>query len=570
MNKVEVIRQNVLTQIGKCTVIVYKADTVYTSKVIDGRHEKLKVSVQYTRDPEMQSEEEVIRIVIARTKSKIVRLYHEEKDQVDYASLISKLSDEEKSLLCPPDWRKPSTRKAELAFFCKHTTALIQSILDAVDQTAAERDAQGQIVQIVRSNQDQRKVDGLYGDALENLDLRADAAADRHIYAANRIYDASRALLPQYDLPAIYIPRISAEKPMQTEQGKALPRAMMVRLAARFREDIAYTSLAVGAILMLCCMLRTAEACPRYGEIVDFGDFGVYGVLTQSDGSVRVAWTKSAAGFRLIIIPKYAMDAIRERREVLKKQGLNDEKIRNAYVVSHDDDPFLPMRPASLSAYIRKQMAAVGLKDDYWRSVSLLAAREPDMDVYGHVLGDLEAYVLRRSGCTHLVNCTTAPDVGVVVGGAPYALVDVLMGHRLPGADAHWREWVSREDNWPLIASMMESIILDPEHSAHPAFTNATTTVRGQTQVCHSLQRYIVTAEDAARGSVTLQMRCHNADGAVLRLPHAVQAEYKRLPQGQQHTSTYGVQEVLDKDYYAHFKAEQKKKEDEHGNEGSV
>ena len=74
---------------------------------------------------------------------------------------------------------------------------------------------------------------------------------------------------------------------------------------------------------MMRVLTRSAETCRKFGEIVDFGDYGVYALLTQTDGSVRITELKSISGVRSIILSKYAMDAIRQCRKMLALRGLS-------------------------------------------------------------------------------------------------------------------------------------------------------------------------------------------------------------------------------------------------------
>ena len=126
---------------------------------------------------------------------------------------------------------------------------------------------------------------------------------------------------------------------------------------------------------------------------------------------------------------------------------------------------------------------------------------EPDMDDGGNALTDVTAYLLRRSGCTYLCNCASVPlpDGRSVM---PHGLVDALMGHRLRNEDAWWADWIKREDNWPVIAQVLEGIILDPDHSAHPAFASALPIVSPQVDV--RLPKHIQLARENGKSRTTL------------------------------------------------------------------
>ena len=545
----EIKREIIRTKIGKIIVIVKQRDesTFYT-KVLTGKGVKTNITAQRTCT-EKGKEKETIAELIARTVDKVERTVCEsEKTGVDYAALFEDLMEDDAELLCSPAWRAASTRRSALAFFLKNVAPLINKMLA---KEKSPEDLQADILKAVKENQHERRKGDLPEERVKILDARADGIADQHIAEANTIYEKSRNLLPKYELPPLNIPRIVVEKVISVEQCKALPWDIMIKLAASFWADLEKTSLAVGAIIMMCALTRPAETCPKFGEIVDYGDYGVYAVLTQTDGSVRITELKSISGVRIIILSKYAMDAIRRCRQMLVSRGFSEDQINDAYIVSEGANPFCMAKPSDLSEYIRKTMNKFGLKEDYWRAVSLLAEREPDLDEYGNRLGDLRAYVLRRSGCTYLVNCTACPDTGSGASGAPVALVDALMGHKLFGKDADWAKWIRRDDNWPLIAQMLESIVLDPEHSAHPAFSTKDTVCDNATQICHVVQRYVVSAEDAARGEVSLQIRCHGKDKLTMHIPRGAKiADQRRYPQSRQESFLPYVQEIVDRNYY--------------------
>lgn len=66
--------------------------------------------------------------------------------------------------------------------------------------------------------------------------------------------------------------------------------------------------------------------------------------------------------------------------------------------------------------------------------------------------------MLRRNGCTYLMNCAACPMVNSGVPITLFGLVEALMGHKPRPQDKYCAEWIRREDNWPIIAQMMESI----------------------------------------------------------------------------------------------------------------
>lgn len=191
----------------------------------------------------------------------------------------------------------------------------------------------------------------------------------------------------------------------------------------------------------------------------------MYAALHNVAGGERVASMKTRNAYRQVILPKYAMDIVRECREVLRKQGYGDSEINDAYVAHHPLDIYRPADPRDISRYVKNKLELLGYNSTYWCGMELVAQTEPDADERGNALTDVTAYLLRRSGCTYLCNCTSVPlpDGRSVM---PHGLVDALMGHRLRGEDAWWAEWIRREDNWPIIAQVSQ--LYRPNRSAVP------------------------------------------------------------------------------------------------------
>ena len=56
-------------------------------------------------------------------------------------------------------------------------------------------------------------------------------------------------------------------------------------------------------------------------------NYAVYGVLWQSGGKVRAQNLKTKSSARVIILPKFAVDALQMRIAWLRKHGFSDEEI---------------------------------------------------------------------------------------------------------------------------------------------------------------------------------------------------------------------------------------------------
>ena len=138
----------------------------------------------------------------------------------------------------------------------------------------------------------------------------------------------------------------------------------------------------------------------------------------------------------------------------------------------------------------------------------------------------------------------------------PHGLVDALMGHHLRSENAWWVDWIRREDNWPVIAQVLESIILDPNHSAHPAFAPALPTI--SSQVYHVVQTYVVPPNTPPARTVTVTVRCHDRDRVDIRLPKHIQISREkgksRTTLSRQQSNMPDIQETVVREYYDRLK----------------
>ena len=401
--------------------------------------------------------------------------------------------------ICPLDWRSADTRELYLKYFRKHFLELLSKAVAAnAYGPTVDEEIRTHILDEVKKNILRKdKAEDLSDEALTE---RAKIRANDHIENCNFLYSAFRLEIDNYlRYPEVHVPQYSVDRQIKAEQCKALDWEVLVTLAALLRLCMAVTPLALGGILMMCSMLRTAEAtAPQFGDILFFENFAVYAVLWQSDGSVRIADLKSDSAYRLVIIPKFALDCILKRMEELRAQGISEDALKHAYVVSASDDPFRPANPNELSSFVRKLLTEIGCSEDFWAAAAELMHREPDELPNGKPLSDLLCYVLRRSGCTYLCNCS----------GLDPCIVDVIMGHLLRREDMHFTDEVKREEIWAMIADHMECIVLDPEHSAHPAFSPREMTPVSPSKIiraaAHSCFQLRVTDEMIKAGTIRL------------------------------------------------------------------
>lgn len=544
MKKQEIARENIFSSVGRVTVVVYlkvgaEKQTLSTLLYTDKSQFVPGISAQMTYRPgHCRTLDEAVKNIIARTVAKYEVACRPQREHVDYAHAYAQLSNDMRKQLCPAQWRAESTRRAALTYYERRSILLIQRILDCTGDPAVLEGVRQSYLALARKNTDRGEANALM-------------TANKHITEANLLYESSRYVLPQYDLPPIEIPLFITESIVPPEQAKALPRDDLVRLAELIRLDSSKTPLATGAALMLCCLLRPAEVCPKYGEIVDCDNFGVYAAVHNVFNGERVSTMKTSNAYRQVILPKYVMDIVRDSREVLCSQGYSCEEIKDAYIVHHHQDIRRPADPRDISSYVKNKLELLGYNSNYWLGMELVVQAEPDMDDGGNALTDVTAYLLRRSGCTYLCNCTAVPlpDGRSVM---PHGLVDALMGHRLRSEDAWWADWIKREDNWAVIAQLLEGIILDPDHSAHPAFASALPIV--SPQVCHVTQNYAVPQDTLPGNTITVTVRCHDCDRVDVRLPKHVQLAREngksRTTLSLQQSNMPDVQEIIDTDYY--------------------
>lgn len=367
-----------------------------------------------------------------------------------FSQAYESLTDEERISLCPPTWRAESTRKQGLAYFSSTMLPLLDAIgleIDAIDRN-----------KILEAMQRAAEKNGNFsGNPLATAGKVA-----QHVKDFNILYPRLCNLRPQYGLPEVVLHVPGQTKNVQAEQCKALPEEIRIQLAAILLRLIP-NGLALGGILMLTAMTRTAEACaPTFGNIVFFDTFAVFGVLWQSDGKVRIPDLKTESSYRVVILPRFAVDAFRMRMSWLRDQGFSDEEILKMPVVSAPNDPTRMASPNDLSSFLRELFSLLGFTSSYWETVDSIMRLEPDLNDDKTPLQDPTAYVLRRNGCTMCCNvCGMDPD-----------LVDALMGHALsPRCTTAWDRHIRRPDEWPHIAEQMEKVIYHPDHSANPAFS---------------------------------------------------------------------------------------------------
>lgn len=380
-----------------------------------------------------------------RTKAK-VRL-----TERPYSQAFQSLSESTRRALCPDSWRAESTIRHRLA----HLENTMLPLLDEYGMDIEPADC------LELRDKLKQKI-SRHGNSTGDPNYLERAVED-HIRDFNAYYPRFRAFASDYALPEIRIPSSSVARRVQKEQVKSLPIEVTVKLAMAFSKLLETNPLALGGLLMLTSMARTAEVCaPLFKDFLIRDTYAVIAIMQQSDDKITLVDPKTDAGIRIIIFPKIARDAIQKRFDYLLKIGYSSEEVKTMPVVSAADDPRSRAKSTDLSRYIRELISILLPTKDYWSAVESTMLDEKDIENDGKTASkDPSAYVLRRNGCSICCN----------VCGMDPALVDTLMGHELPRqCRRDWKKYVSRPESWGEIAYQVERFIFDPAHSANPYF----------------------------------------------------------------------------------------------------
>ena len=289
---------------------------------------------------------------------------------------------------------------------------------------------------------------------------RSKAEANVHIRDTNDILrnwvKRSEVTLPLIQLPEFNVPGVQ-----QIEICKELPWAVCVRFAALEMAESAISPYACGALTMLTTGPRVAETCAiRFGDILDYGDWGIVTINYTADGEIRIGRGKNSYFHRAVFLPRIVMDAIHTRMDYLRTIGYLENEIKEAYLACSADDIFRPANLHLFSDSIKEMLQQAGCDEGYWRAVVQSMTQEPDYDVFGRREMYDTAYCLRRNATTQCVNKAKMPPL----------LVDAILGHRLPRGAKRWDAYITEEDNWKGIVAMLERVVYDPRHSNHPAY----------------------------------------------------------------------------------------------------
>lgn len=411
-------------------------------------------SMQITSVLELESAEKLVASRIrqkydAVTKSILGAV--ESDEQSFFSGYFGALSPEEWLDICSPSWEAATTRKNNISYIVNQ----ILPILDKYgpDVTAEElKSIPGRLAEIASKNPISR------GDSEYSLrtSVRQNVQNFNNLYRRAQHSSGGR-------LPDIVIPEVEGEKLPQREQIKSIPGEVRVKFS-QLLWRLSHHGLSLGAVLMLTGMLRTGEACaPKFGDfdIKENGQYMLYCVEKQvADGKIVPA-LKTKNAYRRAIFPHFTVVCVEKRKQYLREKGYSDAEIGEMYVVSKAYDPTQLEDPKQLSKFVRKLLIKAGFTQKDLDLAEETMRNDPDIMEDGTAIEDLCAYVLRRAGCTLLVNAC----------GLPRALVDLLMGHELSREEkTKWKLYVQKPENYGVIAEMLERVIFVPDHSYHPKF----------------------------------------------------------------------------------------------------
>lgn len=343
--------------------------------------------------------------------------------------------------LCPASWSE-STKSGTLSYFSRQ----ILPRMDVYGANICNEDMVSIYTELVEK---------AIKSGRSNKDVRtAQESVSSYFSRCAKIYRNMRFLFPE--LPDIEFPA-AEQNTANPEQAKALPDSVRVKFASLLLRLPSHGCV-LGAVLMLTAGLRTSEAAaPTIGDIEHRGDFGVLPVITQRPNLEEVSRLKTPAAYRVVVLPKLAMDILDIRINHLTGLGYCMDEIRKMPCVARNDDPHLPVRSQELSRFVRKMLELCGCSEDYFENADVLQRIEPDIIDANNKISDVSAYILRRDWATRASN----------ICGITANVVNYLIGHKNDGAQI--KDYLTPEAQRD-IAYKLERYVFLPSHSCNPAF----------------------------------------------------------------------------------------------------
>ena len=269
----------------------------------------------------------------------------------------------------------------------------------------------------------------------------------------------------------IILPKFDVARGEQSELCKEWPWKVRIRYTAIEMYKADSDPYAAGAVVMATSGPRNAELCAiRLEDIDDHGDYGIVLIHYTTDGRIVEKNGKNIHFFRIILLPKFAMAAVRKHIDYVKKRlaeqdckegaepQISEERLGKAYLVCSPNDPLQTANPSAFAAAVRRDLRIAGLDDEYWASVRNDMEEWPDLDWQKNKEQFDVAYSARRDAISAMTNIAKI---------SPWQ-VDALVGHRIPETEQEYKKKLTRDDDNRKLAAQMERVIYDPRYSAHP------------------------------------------------------------------------------------------------------
>lgn len=401
---------------------------------IDGSHKHQRKCKNYPADIDAAVRYVASKIEKEQHNKKCVSNTHAHKTGI-YTAAYNAI--ENPMQLCQPTWAE-STCQGTLSYFSRQ----VLPRLDAMGDDPPTADLQAMFDELVTKAM-------LNGRSNRNREQAAKNVS-AYLFRCDSCYRKLRMLalyLPPIDLsPAI--PHMIVVSP---EQAKWLPEDIRKELTRRVSTEAPDSGAITGIALIYWVGLRTAEgAAVKCKDIILRDDHVVIPILTQIQRHHETA-LKTDNAYRIVVGPKILRDILKQRFEVMRKNGYTEDD----YICA--DTPGAVPRPGKISDLGRKLLQEVGYSREAFDAASELQFREPDLGDNGLPTVDVTAYVFRRDWCTRACN----------ICGMNSEDVDYLMGHARE--DRKQIKDYTSPDIQAALAKQLERYIYDPAHSCDPS-----------------------------------------------------------------------------------------------------
>ena len=333
-------------------------------------------------------------------------------------------------------WKSPETRKKLLAIFENQVLPFISAFETTVFTAADRAELENHMIQLSGSS---AKSKGNNNTVLNTV--------RGNLHAAQMILEAMRRVNPM--LMAIDVEPARVKK-IVNEQKKSLTRTVRREFARKLRQLVkTEPRMVLGAVLMWCAGLRTAEAAaiiPDLDVEKRSETLTIVKVFWQSKNGIRSKILKTLNSYRIVPLDFWARTMI---------------EACNARIMATNPEDYQTMYdPKNLSKWVRRLLTDCGCGQDFWATAEEEERKNPGDDSDGNVIYDISAYVLRRDAASTWRN---------ICGLSNYDC-DAMLGH----ADKRQKKQKLdyRIDSVLLaIADKLERFVRDSEISAHPGIT---------------------------------------------------------------------------------------------------